>query len=128
MSQTPQTTDQARLSEILNRPKEAPATVTHAIRPQAERVWVRPDVQPDESRGGIIIPDDAKDKIVTIYGTIIAVGRKCVDSHVGDHVVYNKWMGLDVEHKGETLRAIYETELLGYDEEATPVSPTTSTT
>lgn len=84
-----------------------------------DRVIVRPEAPPERTSGGnIIIPDSAKDELVTIYATVLSVGPKVTQVTVGQLVVYNKWHGLDITHKGELLRSIREEELLAIDEGA----------
>lgn len=83
-----------------------------------DRVIVRPDTPEELTAGGIIIPDTAKDSIVTIYGTVLVVGPKCNQVKTGDRVIYNKYYGLEIATKDGVLLAIREEELLAVDDAA----------
>lgn len=91
------------------------------IRPIHNRVQVRRDPPTDVSRGGIVIPDMAKDKLTK--GTVIAIGRGKMSSHghfiettlkVGDRVVFGKYSGSEVESRGDDdMIFMSEDEILG---------------
>lgn len=106
--------------------EEAALVQTKHSRPQRnsilralnDRVIIRPDIKPEKSEGGIIIPDTAKDEVTTLYGTILSIGAKCSDQvKPGQRVVWNKYHGLFCEHRGELLLSIKEEELIGEDYE-----------
>lgn len=86
------------------------------LRALNDRVIVRPDTQEDTTTGGIVIPDAAKDGLVTRRGIVLSVGYKCSQVIPGNLVIYNKYHGLEVAYGNEKLLAIREEELLGIDE------------
>jgi len=90
------------------------------LRALNNRVLIRPDAQPDKTKGGIVIPDTAKDEITTICGTVLSVGPKVVQVKAGEQVVWNKHHGLDIAYRGEVLLSIFEEELLAADDPDTP--------
>ncbi len=68
------------------------------IRPLADRVVVQPEVVAEVSKGGIIIPDNAKEK--PQKGTVVAIGTGKKDEpltvKVGDEILYGKFSGNDI--------------------------------
>ena len=97
------------------------ATVTKAklkIFPLAERVAIRPTEESQERRGGLYIPDTAKEK--PIQGEVIAVGpgrmekgqRVPMELNVGDRVVYGKYTGSLVELEEEEIVLIKESDVI----------------
>jgi chaperonin GroES len=94
------------------------------IRPIQDRILVRRDPPTDVTKGGLYIPDMAKEKLTR--GTVIAVGPgKLVGTRfvettlkVGDHIVFGKYSGSEVEHRGEDDKIFMtEDEILGVIEE-----------
>jgi chaperonin GroES len=95
------------------------------IRPIQNRVQVRRDPPTDVTKGGIVIPDAAKDKLTR--GTVVAVGRGRMSEKghfiettlkVGDRVVFGKYSGSEVQSYGdEDLIFMTEDEILGVIEE-----------
>ena len=90
------------------------------FRPLHDRVVVRRIEEDDRTRGGIIIPDTAKEK--PQQGEIIAVGPGAPDEkgHVqpldvkaGDRVLFGKWSGTEVKIDGEDLLIMKESDILG---------------
>ncbi len=79
------------------------------IRPLHDRVIVRRIEEGEQMRGGIIIPDTAKEK--PQEGEVVAVGpgrfnedgdeRIPMDVKVGDRVIYSKYGGTEVKYSGE---------------------------
>ena len=78
------------------------------VRPLADRVLVRRIEEQETKRGGIIIPDTAKEK--PQEGEVLAVGpgriddngkRIPLDINVGDVVIYSKYGGTEVKYSGE---------------------------
>ena len=79
------------------------------VRPLADRILVRRIEEQETKRGGIIIPDTAKEK--PQEGEVIAVGpgrwnedgdeRIPLDISVGDKVIYSKYGGTEVKYSGE---------------------------
>jgi len=90
------------------------------IRPLDDRVVVLPLEAQAVSRGGIHIPDQAKEK--PQRGKILAVGPgKMLDSgerarlalKVGDEVYFAKYAGSDIELDGVKVTVLHESEILG---------------
>jgi chaperonin GroES len=90
------------------------------FRPLHDRVVVRRIEEDDRTRGGIIIPDTAKEK--PQQGEIVAVGPGAPDEkgHVqpldvkaGDRVLFGKWSGTEVKLDGEELLIMKESDILG---------------
>ena len=86
--------------------------------PLADRVALRPVEETVEMRGGLYIPDTAKEK--PIQGDVIAVGpgrlekgqRVPMELKVGDRVVYGKYTGSQVELKDEEIILIKESDVI----------------
>ena len=90
------------------------------VRPLHDRVLVKRVEEEQVSRGGIIIPDTAKEK--PIKGIIVAVGPgRALDSgdtrpltvREGDTVLFSKYGGTDVKIDGETHLIMREDDILG---------------
>ena len=91
------------------------------IRPLSDRVIVkRLEEQEQKSKGGIIIPDTAKEK--PQEGEIIAVGPGGrdeagklipIDLKAGDFVLFGKWSGTEVKIDGEELLIMKESDIMG---------------
>ena len=90
------------------------------FRPLHERVVVKRIEQEDKTKGGIIIPDTAKEK--PQEGEVIAVGPGGrnedgeivpLDVKAGDRVLFGKWSGTEVKIDGEELLIMKESDLLG---------------
>jgi chaperonin GroES len=90
------------------------------FKPLHDRVLVRRVEQEEKTKGGIIIPDTAKEK--PQEGEIIAAGpgaRKddgnlvALDVKAGDRVLFGKWSGTEVKIDGEDLLIMKESDLLG---------------
>jgi chaperonin GroES len=95
------------------------------FRPLGDRVLVRRVEEDAKTRGGIIIPDTAKEK--PQQGEIIAVGPgdrgddgKIVALEVkpGDRILFGKWSGTEVRIDGEDLLIMKESDILGVIEGA----------
>jgi len=89
------------------------------IRPLHEKVLVRRLEEAEVSKGGIIIPDSAKEK--PAEGEIIAIGKGRVsddgkvsplDVKVGDKVLFSKYSGTEVKIDGEELLIMSEDNIL----------------
>ncbi|MGH7753760.1 MAG: co-chaperone GroES [Gemmatimonadales bacterium] len=86
--------------------------------PLADRVAIRPLEETEEMRGGLYIPDTAKEK--PIQGEVTAVGpgrfekgeRVPLELKVGDRVVYGKCSGTTVELEGEEIILIKESDVI----------------
>ena len=90
------------------------------IRPLQDRVLVKRVEEDQKTKGGIIIPDSAKEK--PIEGIIIAVGKGKVandgklikmDVKEGDNILFNKYAGTDVKVDGEELVIMREDDIVG---------------
>ena len=91
-----------------------------SIRPLHDRVVIKPLDQETKTKGGIIIPDTAKEK--PVEGKIIAAGPGARDANgkrqplavkVGDRVLYGKWSGTEVKVGGEDVVVMKESDLFG---------------
>ena len=88
------------------------------IVPLADRVAIRPLEETETMKGGLYIPDTAKEK--PIQGDVIAVGagrlekgeRVPMDLKVGDRVVYGKYSGTQVDLEGEEIILIKESDVI----------------
>jgi chaperonin GroES len=90
------------------------------FRPLHDRVLVRRVEAEAKTRGGILIPDTAKEK--PIEGEVLAVGPGArdetgriipLDVKVGDRVLFGKWAGTDVIIDGEERLILKESDILG---------------
>ena len=90
------------------------------FRPLHDRVVVRRITAEEKTKGGIIIPDTAKEK--PQEGEIVAVGTgsKAEDGKVtpldvkaGDRILFGKWSGTEVKVDGEDLLIMKESDILG---------------
>ncbi len=90
------------------------------FRPLHDRVVVRRLEEDERSKGGIIIPDTAKEKPQT--GEVVAVGPgerddkgtlQPLDVKPGDRVLFGKWSGTEVKIDDEDLLIMKESDLLG---------------
>ncbi len=90
------------------------------IRPLQDRVIVKRLEEEEKTKGGIIIPDTAKEK--PQQGEIIAVGKGKVrddgkvsplDVKVGDKVLFSKYAGTEVKIEGEEYLIMREDDILG---------------
>ena len=84
------------------------------VRPLADRVLVKPAEAEEKTASGIIIPDSAKEK--PLKGEIIAVGKGTKDEEMvlaqGDHVLYGKYAGTEIELDGEKYLIIRQSDVL----------------
>ena len=89
------------------------------IRPLGDRALVEPIEEKEQTVGGIIIPDAAKEK--PMQGKVIAVGKKtdkdgkeiAFDVKVGDTVLLPKYGGTEVKLGEQKLQLVREEDLLG---------------
>jgi chaperonin GroES len=90
------------------------------FRPLHDRVVVRRLESEEKSKGGIIIPDTAKEK--PQEGEIIAVGPGArdeagklvpLDVKSGDRVLFGKWSGTEVKIDGQDLLIMKESDIMG---------------
>ena len=89
------------------------------IRPLQDRVIVKRLKEEEKTKGGIIIPDSAKEK--PIEGEVLAVGNgkvqedgkvRPLDVKVGDRVLFGKYSGTEVKLDGEEHVLLREDEIL----------------
>ena len=84
------------------------------IKPLSDRVLIKPAEAEVKTAGGIIIPDSAKEK--PLKGTVIATGNGTKDEemvlHTGDHVLYGKYAGTEVELDGEKYLIMRQSDVL----------------
>ena len=89
------------------------------IKPLGDRIIVKP-IERETMKGGIIIPDTAKEK--PMEGEVLAVGsgklddkgaRIPMDVKPGDRVLYGKYSGTEVKLDDETYLIIHQDEVLG---------------
>ena len=91
------------------------------VRPLHDRILVRRVEEPETTRGGIVIPDTAKDK--PQHGIVVAVGKGKVtedgkvlplDVKEGDRIVFSKYAGTEINTaSGEEYLIMRENEVLG---------------
>ncbi len=90
------------------------------IRPLQDRIIVRRIEEEEKTKGGIIIPDTAKEK--PMEGKVIAVGKGKVledgkvhppDVKAGDRVLFGKYSGTEVKIDGEEHLIMREDDILG---------------
>lgn len=83
------------------------------IKPLADRVVVRPAEAEEKTKGGIIIPDSAKEK--PQKGTVVAVGGGKKDEpmtvKVGDSVLYGKYAGTELTIDGQDYLIMRESDI-----------------
>ena len=89
------------------------------IKPLADRVVVKALEEAEQMRGGLYIPDTAKEK--PSQGEVVAVGpgkisdegtRLEMDVKVGDKVLYGKYSGTDITLDGEEFLILRESDVL----------------
>ena len=90
------------------------------FRPLHDRVVVRRLEEDERTKGGIIIPDTAKEK--PMQGEVIAVGPGAkndkgeispLDVKAGDRVLFGKWSGTEVKIDGQELLIMKESDVMG---------------
>jgi chaperonin GroES len=95
-----------------------------AFRPLHDRVVIRRIDAEEKTKGGIIIPDTAKEK--PQEGEVIAVGPGARDENgklvaldlkAGDRVLFGKWSGTEVRIDGQDLLIMKESDIMGIIED-----------
>ncbi len=90
------------------------------FRPLHDRVLVRRVEAEEKTKGGIIIPDTAKEK--PQEGEVIAVGPGArddngklipIDIKAGDRILFGKWSGTEIKIAGEDLLIMKESDVMG---------------
>jgi len=103
------------------------------IRPLRDRVIVRRIAEGEQARGGIIIPDTAREG--PPEGEIVAVGegkyrldgvRQSLDVRVGDRVLFSEYSGSEIKLDEEELLIMREDEIFGIVERARAVANSNS--
>ena len=91
-----------------------------AFRPLGDRVLVKRVEEEEKTKGGIIIPDTAKEK--PQEGEVVAVGPgtrddngklQPLDVKAGDRILFGKWSGTEVKIDGKDLLIMKESDVLG---------------
>ena len=91
-----------------------------SFRPLHDRILVRRVQSEEKTKGGIIIPDTAKEK--PQEGEVIAVGSgarneagqiQALDVKVGDRILFGKWSGTEIKINGEDLLIMKESDVMG---------------
>ncbi|HPV87260.1 MAG TPA: co-chaperone GroES [Caldisericia bacterium] len=89
------------------------------LRPLGDRVIIKPLDEEETKKGGLYIPDTAKEK--PVRGEVIAVGpgkildngvRVPMDFKVGQKIIYAKYGGTDIKIEGDNLVILSERDLL----------------
>ena len=90
------------------------------FRPLHDRVVVKRVAEEEKTKGGIIIPDTAKEK--PMEGEIVAVGPGArdekgalvpLDVKKGDRILFGKWSGTEIKLDGEDLLIMKESDIMG---------------
>ena len=90
------------------------------FRPLHDRVVVKRVAEEEKTKGGIIIPDTAKEK--PMEGEVVAVGPGArdesgklvpLDVKAGDRILFGKWSGTEVKLDGEELLIMKESDIMG---------------
>jgi chaperonin GroES len=88
------------------------------LKPLADRVVVKPSAAEEKTKGGIIVPDTAKEK--PVWGSVVATGPGktsdegkliALEVKVGDSVLYGKYSGTEVTIDGEELLIMRESDI-----------------
>ncbi|HEU4906540.1 MAG TPA: co-chaperone GroES [Solirubrobacterales bacterium] len=89
------------------------------VRPLHDRLLVRRVEEKEQKKGGIIIPDTAKEK--PQEGEVVAVGsgklldngtKQALDVKAGDKILFGKYSGTDIKIDGEEMLILREDEVL----------------
>ena len=82
------------------------------LRPLQDRVIVKRVAEEEKTKGGIIIPDTAKEK--PIEGKVLEDGKvRSLDVKAGDRILFTKYAGTEVKLDGEEHLIIREEDILG---------------
>ena len=90
------------------------------FRPLHDRVVVKRVAEEEKTKGGIIIPDTAKEK--PMEGEVVAVGPGARDEKgalvapdvkAGDRILFGKWSGTEIKLDGEDLLIMKESDIMG---------------
>jgi len=106
--------------DLKTKPPKGTVMAKTKFRPLHDRVVVKRIDAEEKTKGGIIIPDSAKEK--PSQGEITAVGPGGrdesgklipIDLKVGDRVLFGKWSGTEVKIEGEDLLIMKESDIMG---------------
>jgi chaperonin GroES len=95
------------------------------FRPLHDRVLIKRVDEEEKTKGGIIIPDTAKEK--PMEGEVVAAGPGArgedgkiqpMDVRAGDRVLFGKWSGTEVKLDGEEMIIMKEADIMGVIEHA----------
>ena len=90
------------------------------LQPLGDRILVKPIPREEVTKGGIVLPDTAKEK--PQEGKVISVGPGArddsgklvpLDVKAGDRILFGKWSGAEVKIDGEDLLIMKESDILG---------------
>jgi chaperonin GroES len=90
------------------------------FKPLQDRVLIRRIEEEERTKGGIIVPDTAREK--PMEGEVIAAGPGArgddgkvhpLDVKVGDRVLFGKWSGTEIKIDGEDLVVMKESDIMG---------------
>ena len=90
------------------------------LKPLHDRVLIEPLEAEEQTAGGIIIPDTAKEK--PMKGRVVAAGPGVrgedgklhpLDVKKGDQILYGKWSGTEVKLNGDDLLIMKESDIMG---------------
>ena len=90
------------------------------FRPLHDRVVIRRVEEEGKTKGGILIPDTAKEK--PMEGEVVAVGPGArnetgalgpLDVRKGDRILFGKWSGTEIKLDGEDLLVMAESDIMG---------------
>jgi chaperonin GroES len=90
------------------------------VKPIGDRILVEPVEEKEVKKGGIIIPDTAKEK--PQEGEVVSVGPGArdeagkihpLDVKKGDRILFGKWSGTEVKIDGDDLLIMKESDVLG---------------
>ena len=95
------------------------------FRPLHDRVVVRRVDAEEKTKGGIIIPDTAKEKPQEGEGIAVGPGARdesgkvqALDVKAGDRILFGKWSGTEVRIDGEELLIMKESDIMGIVEQS----------
>src|SRR3954463_4650991 len=97
------------------------------FKPLHDRLLVRRVESDEKTKGGIIIPDTAKEK--PMEGEVVAAGPGArgedgklqpMELRAGDRVLFGKWSGTEVKLEGEELIIMKESDIMGVLEQSAP--------
>ena len=86
------------------------------MKPLGDRILIRKIEAKDKTKGGIILPDAAKEK--PTMGTVLSVGAKVEDVKEGQTVIFFMFGGTEVNVNDETLYVYREAEILAIVEDS----------